>query len=98
MSVNNVGFSFIFNSLFEKLFIAYGNTDEIFAVSVSNEGEVGTRYMAGLILLPVLGWTGGTLVGAITGNILPAIPPIERHAESDARSFTSFEMSESKEP
>lgn len=60
-------------SLFEKLFIAYGNTDEIFAVSVSNEGEVGTRYMAGLILLPVLGWTGGTLVGAIAGNILPAI-------------------------
>ncbi len=60
-------------SLPEKLFIAYGNTDEIFAVSVSNEGELGTRYMAGLILLPVLGWTGGTLVGAVAGNILPAI-------------------------
>lgn len=60
-------------SLSEKLFIAYGNTDEIFAVSVSNEGELGTRYMAGLILLPVLGWTGGTLLGAIAGNILPAI-------------------------
>ena len=57
----------------EKLFIAYGNTDEIFAVSVSNEGEIGTRYMAGLILLPVLGWTGGTLAGAVAGNILPAI-------------------------
>lgn len=60
-------------SLPEKLFIAYGNTDEIFAVSVSNEGELGTRYMAGLILLPMLGWTGGTLVGAVAGNILPAI-------------------------
>ena len=29
--------------------------------------------MAGLIVLPVLGWTGGTLVGAVAGNILPAI-------------------------
>lgn len=60
-------------SLPEKLFIAYGNTDEIFAVSVSNDGEVGTRYMAGLILLPVIGWTGGTLAGAVAGNVLPAI-------------------------
>ncbi len=60
-------------SLPEKLFIAYGNTDEIFAVSVSNEGELGTRYMAGLILLPVLGWTGGTLAGAVAGNILPTV-------------------------
>lgn len=59
--------------LIDRLLIAYGNTDEIFAVSVSNKGEVGNKYMYGIILLPVLGWTGGTLVGAIAGNILPAI-------------------------
>lgn len=56
-----------------KLLIAYGNTDEIFAVSVSNKGEVGTKYMLGIILLPVIGWTSGTLVGGFVGNILPAM-------------------------
>ncbi len=55
----------------DKLLIAFGNTDEIFAVSVSNDGEVGKKYMWGLILLPVLGWTSGTLTGAVAGNILP---------------------------
>lgn len=57
----------------QKLFIAYGNTDEIFAVSASQNGDIGTRYMAGLMLLPVLGWTSGTFLGAVAGNILPAI-------------------------
>ena len=57
----------------QKLLISYGNTDEIFAVSVSNNGEVGTKYMLGIILLPVIGWTGGTLCGAVAGNILPAV-------------------------
>ena len=57
----------------QKLIISYGNTDEIFAVSVSNNGEVGTKYMLGIILLPVFGWTGGTLCGAVAGNILPPV-------------------------
>ena len=57
----------------QKLLIAYGNTDEIFAVSVSNKGEVGTKYMLGIILLPVIGWTSGTLVGGVAGNVLPPI-------------------------
>lgn len=57
----------------DKLLIAYGNTDEIFAVAHSNKGEIGKKYMWGLILLPVLGWTSGTLAGAVAGNILPTI-------------------------
>lgn len=57
----------------DKFLIAYGNTDEIFAVAVSQKGDVGKKYMWGLILLPVIGWTSGTLFGAIAGNILPAI-------------------------
>ncbi len=55
----------------DKLLIAYGNTDEIFAVSVSQKGEIGKKYMWGLILLPVIGWTSGTLLGGVAGNILP---------------------------
>ena len=57
----------------DKFLIAYGNTDEIFAVAVSQKGDVGKKYMWGLILLPVIGWTSGTLFGAIAGNILPTI-------------------------
>lgn len=59
--------------LFERMAIAFGNTDEIFAVSVSNNGELGSKYMYGVIALPVLGWTSGTLLGAIAGNVLPPI-------------------------
>lgn len=59
--------------LYQRLIISFGNTDEIFAVALSNEGNLGSKYMYGLILTPFLGWTGGTLVGAVAGNILPAI-------------------------
>lgn len=59
--------------LFERFIIAFGNTDEIFAVSVSNPQNVTSFYMYGLILTPFLGWSLGTLLGAVAGNILPAI-------------------------
>ena len=57
----------------DRLWIAFCNTDEIFAVSVGNKGTVGRRYMFGLIITPYLGWSLGTLLGAIAGDILPAI-------------------------
>lgn len=60
-------------SLPHRFLIAFGNTDEIFGVSISNKGTVGKRYMYGLILTPYLGWTLGTLFGAILGNVLPSI-------------------------
>ena len=60
-------------SLPHRFLIAFGNTDEIFGVSISNKGAVGKRYMYGLILTPYLGWTLGTLFGAILGNVLPSI-------------------------
>ncbi|MBR3594125.1 MAG: AzlC family ABC transporter permease [Clostridia bacterium] len=59
--------------LWQRFIIAFGNTDEIFAVATANPGLVGSRYMYGLIITPVLGWSGGTLLGAVAGDILPAI-------------------------
>ena len=56
-----------------RFLIAFGNTDEIFAVASSNKQKVGTKYMLGLILTPVIGWVFGTLTGAVAGNILPDI-------------------------
>ncbi len=55
----------------KKLILGFANTDEIFAVAMSREGEVGSRYFCGLAVLPYLGWTFGTLAGAVCGNILP---------------------------
>lgn len=51
----------------------FGITDEIFAVSMGNEKEISNKYLYGIILLPLLGWTGGTFLGAAAGNILPAV-------------------------
>lgn len=56
-----------------RFLIAFLNTDEIFAVAVSQDKQVGKKYMFGLILTPFLGWTLGTLSGATLGNILPEI-------------------------
>lgn len=56
----------------DRFLIAFVNTDEVFAVSSSQQGSVGPRYMYGLILTPYLGWSLGTLLGAVAGNILPA--------------------------
>ncbi len=59
--------------IIDRFWIAFGNTDEIFAVSASKPGELGKRYMLGLIIMPFLGWSGGTLIGAAAGKLLPEI-------------------------
>ena len=57
----------------DRFLISFVNTDEVFAVSSGKEGKVGRKYMFGLILTPYVGWSLGTLLGAVAGNILPAI-------------------------
>ena len=56
----------------DRLLASYVVTDEIFAVAVSQPGEVSRRYLFGLALTPFWGWTLGTLTGAAAGGILPA--------------------------
>ena len=57
----------------ERMAVAFGITDEIFAVSIQRDHELTTAYMAGLIMTPVLGWTGGTLVGAVATSLMPPV-------------------------
>ena len=57
----------------DRFLISFVNTDEVFAVSSGKSGKVGRKYMFGLILTPYVGWSLGTLFGAVAGNILPAI-------------------------
>lgn len=60
-------------NLLDRVLIAFCNTDEIFAVASSKKGEVGKRYLYGLILMPYFGWAFGTLIGAAASSLLPAI-------------------------
>ena len=61
----NIGF-------WPRLLIAYINTDEIFALAMAEPGTLTTPFMMGLGLTPVIGWTLGTLSGALAGSVLPA--------------------------
>ena len=58
-------------TLRHRLLAAFGITDEVFGVASSKKEPLKPTYMYGLILLPVLGWTVGTLLGAVAGTILP---------------------------
>lgn len=58
-------------SLGQRFIIAFGNTDEIFAVAMGHFKDVTFLYMIGLELLPLIGWTGGTVAGAIACDLLP---------------------------
>ena len=54
-----------------RLIIAFFNTDEIFALAMAYERPLNTSFCLGLGLTPILGWTGGTLLGALAGSVLP---------------------------
>ncbi len=56
-----------------RLLIAFINTDEIFALAMQRPVPLTVPYMLGLGLTPLIGWTGGTLLGALAGDILPAL-------------------------
>ena len=78
----NVRYSFMSISLSQKVsdkfrgikrwLLGFFMTDEIFAVAAA-EDEVDPKFFAGLSVIPYIGWTLGTLVGALVGNVLPAI-------------------------
>ena len=56
-----------------RLITGYVITDEIFGVASGADHPVSFKYLAGLGVLPIIGWTSGTLLGAVCGNILPAM-------------------------
>ena len=54
-----------------RLLIAFFNTDEIFALAMAREVPLTVPFMLGLGTLPIVGWTLGTLSGALAGSVLP---------------------------
>lgn len=55
-----------------RYIMAYSVTDEIFALDASFDGALSPAYHYGITSVAVPGWVFGTLVGAVSGNILPA--------------------------
>lgn len=55
----------------QRLLLSFGITDEVFAVSAQEKGTVTAPYLAGLILMPFLGWELGTILGGSASALLP---------------------------
>lgn len=58
-------------TLWQRLIIAFGLTDENYAVSMRQPRDVTFEYFLGVSLTAFAGWVGGTLLGALAGNVLP---------------------------
>ncbi|MBR1472309.1 MAG: AzlC family ABC transporter permease [Lachnospiraceae bacterium] len=54
-----------------RMGMAFGVTDEIFGISVGREGKLDPFYNYGAMSVAVPGWTIGTLLGVVMGNVLP---------------------------
>ena len=54
-----------------RALMSFAITDEIFAMAASQPGKVGSSYFYGLMTLPIVGWTLGTLLGAVAYSLLP---------------------------
>lgn len=54
-----------------RFLMAFGVTDEIFALSAMRPGRLSPAYTYGLMAVAIPGWGFGTLFGALFGSILP---------------------------
>jgi predicted branched-subunit amino acid permease len=52
--------------------LAYCITDEIFGLSIGFAGYLVPYYTYGITVISVAGWSTGTFLGIVAGNILPA--------------------------
>lgn len=58
-------------SYFCRWVMAFGVTDETFTVAAMQNREITFSFMAGLEVLPYIGWAAGTATGAIVCSLLP---------------------------
>lgn len=56
---------------YHRIFIGYDTTDELFGITIARKGNVEPKYFYGAMLCAVPGWSIGTLLGIIAGNVLP---------------------------
>lgn len=56
----------------ERLLLGFTVTDEVFGASIALEGRLSPYFTLGAFLVATVGWTSGTLTGAVLGDVLPA--------------------------
>lgn len=57
---------------YHRFLLPYCITDEIFGLSSAVPGYLDPRYSYGMTVISVAGWTSGTVLGVLLGNIMPA--------------------------
>ncbi len=55
----------------KRFIIAFGITDEVFAVAINKREQINFKYLVGLMFGSFSGWVGGTCIGALAGKIIP---------------------------
>lgn len=56
---------------YHRLFVAFGVTDEIFGLSISQKGKLDPWYTYGVMSVAIPGWSLGTLAGVLSTGVLP---------------------------
>ena len=59
-------------AFFHRLIVGYCITDELFGIAINQEGYLNPFYYYGALLVAIPGWSFGTALGIIAGNVLPA--------------------------
>ncbi len=54
-----------------KFIVAFGVTDEVFTLAALEKGEITPAFLKGMMVVPYIGWSMGTLTGSVMSNILP---------------------------
>lgn len=57
--------------VWKRLIFSFGITDETFVVASMEPGRLSASYLLGLITLPFVGWSLGTLLGGTISTLLP---------------------------
>ena len=58
-------------SFMHRFFVGFGITDEIFGISIGRPGILNPYYDYGAMFIALPGWSMGTALGIVAGNILP---------------------------
>ena len=57
--------------LIHRMLMAIGISDEVFGLSMTVQGKLNPYYTYGIISMAMPGWALGTLLGVVSGNVLP---------------------------
>ena len=55
-----------------RMAVGFAVTDELFGLSIMQHGHLNPVFYYGMMAVAMPGWAGGTFLGVIMGNVLPA--------------------------